>query len=426
MKSKHCLILILFVCCGINFPEQAWSQTFQDTGLFSFTGSHNPLRRPILREFLPGDGVKVGRFQIHPFFGVAEIFTDNAFRVKDKRQSDFLTTIAPGIQAYRPFGGQHSLLLDYRAAQFLHAKFSENNAFAQHAVGQLKLQFPGRLEIYFQGGHVEGFDPRGSNLDSRNDNITKWRSENFFGQASLRSSRARVRLRSLYTRRHFKNNGQDAPRDRKTIRADVTGFLQATNTVAGLLGVTISNFTYDENKQLDSFSYGGFTGIELAPDRQLSGLIRVGYSILTFDRAPKDQPDGSDLSRGGTQQERLTFNGRLNWRPTTQQFISVRPFRNIRQSGVENQSTFVQTGVSLIANHRFTDRLELRTGFLYSKNDFEGSRRDNRYRWRMGLDYRTVQWLGFGVNYYFSKRSSTDDNFDFYSNTISVAAQALF
>ena len=74
---------------------------------------------------------------------MAEIFTDNVFREKNGRRSDFLTTIAPGIQANLPFGGKHSLLLDYRAAQFLYSKFTENNVFAQHGVGHVRFNFPG-------------------------------------------------------------------------------------------------------------------------------------------------------------------------------------------------------------------------------------------------------------------------------------------
>ncbi len=449
MKRCHGLALIFFVCCEIVLPLHVWAQAFSDTGIFSFTGSHNPLRRPIFREFLPGEGLKVGRVQLHPFLGVAEIFTDNAFRTNTQRQFDVLTTVAPGIQANLPFGGRHSFLLDYRAAQFLYGKFTQNNVFAQHGVGQVRFNFPGGLRIRFQGGHIEGFDPRGSDLDIQDNDITKWRATNFLGQAILSSSRGRIRLRTRYTRLHFKNNGQDSRRDRRNARIDLTGFLNMTQTTSALLGVSISNNDFDENKQLDSFSYGVFTGIELAPTRQLSGEVRVGYTILNFKRAPIEQgpqipdplnpgefiDDPSDegtqlrsagLTLGGKQQKRFILRGNIIWRPTTQRSINLRLFRTIRQAAVFDTSTFVQTGVSLRGNQQFTNRLGLIGDFLYINSNFEGSRRDHRFRWSVGLAYRTVQWLGFRLMYSFAKRASTESQFEFYSNTISVSAQALF
>ena len=130
------------------------------------------------RQRLPGEGLKIGRVEVNPFLGVGEVYTDNVFRRDTRRKSDFLTAIAPGIQGYLPFGGTHSLLLDYRAAQFLYAKFNENNALAQNGLGHLTLNFPGGLNINLQGGHVEGFDPRGSEVDSQQRDITKWRGDN--------------------------------------------------------------------------------------------------------------------------------------------------------------------------------------------------------------------------------------------------------
>lgn len=419
------LVLLFLVCFESVLPLKGWAQSFQDTGTFSFSGAHNPLRRPRLRSFLPGKGLRVGQVQLHTFLGVAEAFTDNVFRTKNQRDSDFLTTIAPGAQAYISFGGKHSFLLDYRAAQFLYAKFSENNAFTQNGIGQMRLNFPGGLKLAIQGGHVDGFDRRGSALDSQDRDITKWRATNLMGVASLSGTRGRIRLRSRYSRLHYKNNGQDVRRDRKSARADLTGFVKVTQALSTLLGVNINNNTYDENKQIDSFSYGIFTGFELDPSRQLGGEVRIGYSILNFDNAPVEQDPNSGLSRGGTQQKRIILNGNLLWRPTTRQNINFGAFRNIRQSGVGGTSTFVQTGADISAFHRITNRLGLRGGGQYFHNKFVQSRTDNRFRLRIGLDYKTVQWLGFGLNYYFERRSSTDSAFDNFANTVSISVQGF-
>jgi hypothetical protein len=405
-------------------PVEGWTQAVQ-TGLFYFTGSQAPLRREIFREFLPGDGLKVGRVQIHPFVGVAQSFTDNVFRTNKNRKTDYGTAIAPGIQAYLPIAGKHSFLLDYRAAQILWKNFNENNAFAQHGSGHLKFNFPGGLKFDFQGGRIDAFDRRGSEVDIQDRDITKWRIHSFLSQAQVSGRRGSIRLRSLYADLHFKNNGQATTRDRKRIGGNVTVFLNATPTISPFFGARIVNITYDDNKQLDSFSYGGFTGFRVAPSRLLSGQFRIGYTILNFDRAPVQQPPGSDLSNGGKQQKALTMRGNLNWRPTSRFSLSVQPFRNIRQSAVFDTATFVDTGVWIFAKQKLGDRMAVRGRVNYRNANFEGSREDNVIRTSLGLDYRIVKWLGFRFDYIFSKRFSNESRFENYSNTILISVQAL-
>jgi len=424
LKFSYFLGLLFFVCCEMFLPIEGRAQSVQ-TGVFYFTGSHQPIRNAIFREFLPGEGLKVGRVQIHPFVGVAQSYTDNVFRRNKDRKTDYGTAIAPGIQAYLPFAGKHSFLLDYRAAQILWKNFTGNNVFASHGLGHMKLNFPGRLKFNFQGGRVDGFDPRGSEVDIQDREITKWRINNFLSQVQLSGRRGSIRLRSLYADLHYKNNGQAPIRDRKQVRGNLMVSFHATPTISTFLGTRISNTTYDENKQLDNFAYGVFTGFELAPSRLLAGYFRIGYTILNFDRAPVQQPPGSVLSNGGNQRKSLTMRGRLQWRPTPRFFLQIQPFRSIRQSAVFDTSTFILTGVSIYARHILSDRLAVRGRVRYAHADFEGGRDDHRFTLRTGLDYRTVQWLGFRLDYIFAKRFSNQNRFEFYNNTILVSVQVL-
>lgn len=424
------LVLTLLVICEFILPVRGRAQSFSDTGTFYFTGAHNPLRAPIFREFMVGphvgDGLKAGPVQLHPYLGVAEVFTDNVFRRDTRRRSDFLTTIAPGLQALLPFGGgQHSVLLDYRAGQFLYNKFPENNALAQDAIGHLSLNYPGGLSIDLQGGHIEGFDARGSEVDSQQEDITKWNINSFLSQIKFSGPRAGVRLSTSYTDVHFKNNDQAPRRDRTRIRSRLTFLANVTPSTSALLGFLITDNNFDKNNQLDSFSYGAFTGFSLAPTRQLSGEFNIGIQIQNFDRAPKEQPPGSDLSSGAKQQRALYMQGNLHWNPTSRLNFSVYPFRRISQSAVFNTATFVQTGVNLLGRQILTDRVDLLGNFQFMNIDFDTTRSDNRFRWRMGVGYRTVKWLGFRLNYQFEKRNSNEDNFDYYSNTVMVSIEAI-
>lgn len=439
LKRKWLLALLLAFLFGSEFflPVKGQAQSFSDTGLFYFTGSHQPRRSLFFREPLEGpgigDGIKAGPVRLHPFLGVAEVFTDNVFRRNTDRKSDSLTTIAPGLQAFMPFGGgKHSVLLDYRAAQFLYNKFTQNNALAQDAVGHLSLNYPGGLAIDVEGGRIEGFDPRGSEVDTQQTDITKWNINHGTSQVHFTGQTFGIRLRSSFQELNYTNNGQSAPRDRTRVDANLSLFVSVTPTTRGILGVRVINYDYDTNKQQNSFGYGVFTGFSLAPTRRLSGEVNVGYQILNFDHAPidKDSVRGQDLiakrlSLGATQQTSLYMQGRLLWNPTTRLNIYMVPFSSIQQSAVQGTSTFRQTGAFANARQMFTDRLGLQANIYYSNDNFNTNRTDNRFRLRIGPEYRTVKWLGFRLDYIFETRSSNVANFDYNSNSIMLSIQGI-
>ena len=427
LKFSYGLVLLFLVCCEMFLPIKGWTQSLGGSGVFYFTGGqHRPIRfLGLFRERLPGEGVKIGRVEVNPFLGVGEAYTDNVFRRESNRKSDFLTIIAPGVQGYLPLGGKHSLLLDYRAAQFLYAKFNENNVLAQNGLGHLTLDFPGGLKINLQGGHIEGFDPRGSEVDSRQRDITKWREEDIRTQVELTGANMGIRLNVFYGDLHFKNNDQAEPRDRKYTSANLQLFVPTRFGFSPSLGVGVATENYDDNNQLDSFLYNVFGGFRLTPNRQLTGQLFAGISILNFDNAPVVQPPGSNLNSGGDGQKAFFMTGNLRWRPTSRLRIRFSPFSSIRQSAVFDTSTFRQTGLQLSANQAFHKRLSARARFRYTNDDFEEGRTDNRFRWKMGLAYRTVKWLGFHLDYIYSKRFSTEREFEFSSNTILFTVQGV-
>ncbi len=438
-KWPFALILIFLVACEVFSPVRGQAQSFSDMGLFYFTGSHRPIlnRGGLFREYMTGnglgDGIKAGPVQLHPFLGVSEVYTDNVFRRDTNTKSDFLTAIAPGIQAFMPFGGgKHSVLLDYRAAQFLYAKFTENNALAQDALGHVSLNYPGGLAIDLQGGHLEGFDPRGSEVDTQQKDITKWNVNHFIGQVEFSGQKAGIRLRTNFDDVNYTNNGQAAPRDRTRAGANLSVSVAVTPSSRALLGVRIVNNDYNTNKQQNSFGYGAYTGFSLAPTRQLSGEINVGYQVLNFDHAPIDEDSARGqallargLSLGSEQRTFFYMRGNLDWNPTSRLSFRLRPFSTINQSAVQNTSTYKRIGVDVYGKQSFTNRLAIRGNFYYANDNFNTNRTDDRFRFRIGPEYRTVKWLGFRLDYIFEKRTSNISNFEFNSNTFMLSIQGI-
>lgn len=435
-------LVSLVMIIGLSTFGKGWAQVSSGlcwpglSKMFYFPGSETPFF-PSLNKFVPicpGEGLKAGPVKLHPFLWAAEAYTDNVFRTNTGRESDFIHTIAPGIQAQLPLGGRHVLVFDYRAMQFFHQQTSGNDVLAQDASGQVVLDFPGGLKINLQGGHIEGFDPRGTDLDLQAPEITKWNTNSFRGQGVLSRPWGRIRLRVRSTQWNFENNNQAPKRDRMVSTANLTLFRSLTPKTSILVDLQVRKQNYDQNKQLDSFKYRVRTGLRWAATGKTTGEIQVGYEVLNFDRAPISQPAGSVLSSGGNGQEALSVSGNLTWRPTSRLTVNLRPFRRIRQAVVFDTSVSTKTGLGFSARQAIGTRMIVSGTLTFSHNEFSKDqntgettkRTDYLGGARIGVEYRTVRWLGLQIGYGFQKRSSTLDKFDYYVNTLMVGIQGKF
>ena len=424
------VLIVPILCVGVE--KRAGAQV--SPAIYTFTGNSGILSETRFRRKIPGEGLTVGPLRFHPFLGVAEVYTDNAFRVDTNKQSDFVHTISPGIQGQLKLGKRHEFLVDYRAHQQYSQRFSVNNVLSQEAFGLLTLDFPGDLTVDLQGGHVEGFDPRGSVLDIQENDITTWNTNTFLGRVEWFGSSFGLGLTASSTSRNFENNNQALPRDRWSHTANFTIFGSITSKTSALLNFGLEKEIYDQNKQLDSFTYGVSAGLRWSVTGKTTGNIRAGYSVLNFDRARVEQPSGSELNSGGDKVEALSITGDFRWSPTTRLNINIRPFRSIEQSAVFDTSTFVRTGVFIRARQAIGARTSLTGTFRFSQDEFEedddrssssGDRRDFRVLGGIGIDYRAVRWLGIRFNYNYEQRNSNFDRFDFYANTIMISIQGL-
>ena len=404
------------------------------TPIFPFTGPSVPLGSARLKPIFPEEGLKIGPVQIHPFLGISEVFTDNAFRTNSARETDFITVIAPGIQARLPFGEQHQFVAHYNATRLFYVRFPGNDALVQDAWGRFNLNFPGGVAIDLQGGHTEGFIPRGNELDIQQPEISKWNTNTFFGQAEYFTNLIGTRLRVRSTRWNFVNNGLGPTLDRLTNAASVTFFGAVTPKTFLLLNLGLLDQIYDQNKQLDSLSLIVTTGIRVRATAKTTGEIRFGYQVLNFDRAPLATSPGPGLSVGGNKQEIFRVFGRFNWQPWSRLLINVQPFRTIQQAAVFDSSVFTQTGVALGAKQTIGTRTFLNGNFRFSSDDFDSpvtvngvteSRQDTRFTLGGGLEYRTIKWLGLRMDYFFQQRSSTVEQFGFFANTIMLSIQGF-
>jgi len=422
----HYVIILIAMLVILGDSQMSWSQVSGSSVTLPFVGGWSPSPGGFTSVFQE-KGVALGPFRVHPFFGLGETFTDNVFRTKNNRKSDFIHFLAPGIQIQLP-RGRHQFIVDYRASQQLNQRFSGNDALTQDATGQVLLNFAHGVTLKFQGEHIEGFDRRGSQLDLQTPDLTRWNTNSVIGEAEFLGSWAGVRINAQSVQLNYENNNQAPARDRMSHDLDVTFFGSLTSKTYALLSIGASKNDYDTNVQLDNTSYRMSTGLRWAATGKTTGEIQVGYEILNYDRAPVLQPTGSLLSDGGDKQEILRVSGALSWHPTSRTAVTFSPFRLLEQSAVFDTEVFTRTGVNLGASQQIGSRTTIGGNFTVNQNEFSNNnssasssaRTDMRYGAGVTLKYRAVRWLGFGIGYSFEQRNSTLDRFEFFSNTITL------
>jgi hypothetical protein len=405
------------------------------TPTFPWTGIY-PLYPGSFTSVIPEDRILVGPLQLHPFMGVAEMFTDNVNRTNTKR-SDFFTTLAPGIQAQLPFARRHLLVADYRTnIQFYH-RTPSNNVQDQTASGLLEFNLANGLRLDFQGEHKLGHDPRGTALDLLAVEVNKWTTNGFTGRAEYEGGEVGVALTVQSLRWHYLNNDLSSIRDRMSHYAGLRFSGKVFPNTSGLVDFSVRQEIYDENKNLDSAIYTISTGAKWEVTGSTVGEFLVGYQFLKFTQAEVNQP-GPVLSlfrRDEDSSSGLFLSGRIYWNPLSGLAFTVQPFRAIQQTVVTGTTFFTATGINLSVVRELTERIDLTGNLGFEQDKFSTpagavavvpARTDTLKNIAVGLNYRAVKWIGVGLQYVFEDRSSTLAQFDYQANTVMVSVQALF
>ncbi|NGZ01495.1 MAG: hypothetical protein CV090_00400 [Nitrospira sp. WS238] len=422
-----------------QFADPALLGSLYLTPQWPMTGYY-PLYPGTLAGALPGNGVLVGPLQLHPHMGVAQMYTDNVFRTNSNRTSDFLTTLSPGIQARLPFGGFHSLLIDYRTNLQYYSRTPSNDVQDQAAVGAVKFDFPGGLKLDLQGEHRLGHDPRGSAVDNVNTQrlgVNKWTADGVSGHAEYVGAQSSVGLHVQTFRWQYLNNNQGSIRDRLMNRADLMFSRNVTDKLALRATVGVQQSLYDRNKNLDNVIYTFSGGATWNVSEVTSGEILVGYQHVQFTRAQVDQPPPlNQFFRDKDTYSNLYAMGRLHWQATPLLRITLQLFRSVQQTVASGSLFYTATGVNLTAKHELTDRITGTINFGYEHDNFQGvrsettiggsDRNENLRNVAVGVNYQAVKWLGLGAQYIFEDRHSTLPQFTYQANTMMLFAQTLF
>lgn len=351
----------------------------------------------------PVYALRVGSFEVNPFFSMKEEYTDNVFNTNLDEKADFYTTLSPGLKVLFPRQKKrYKLELFYQADLERYHRYSSEDANNHKAKGELEIKFPGGLDLGLSDEFTINHDPRGVNIAEELD----FYKNNIFSFSMGYSFAERFKVRFDYT-----NYLLDYEADRNSFRDRTDNsfafyvyykFLPKTSVFIEYEHVIVD---FDESNDFDSKEEHFFGGITWEITGKTKGTIKGGYGIKDFEGAIEG-------FKGYISEIDIDHNF------TPRHSIKIKAVRKTNETNVFGSDFFVTTGMAIDYFQRLTNKITLRASTSYGRDSFRGeiSRRDHTWTGGARIVYEIRKWLITEAGYLYTKRNSTVDDFDYKNN----------
>jgi len=378
---------------------------------------------------------------VHPYITFGGEYTDNLYNVKDDIISSYIGRIAPGIWFSLPRtkqipitivphnsspGGLQLQLQDYEGTDRYQAyalggldfiSYSENSAlndtdgklegvFRYNMRGGLSLQVLDRL-TYGQDRFEIGSLVR--------DNLRRYTSNLAMGTADYLMTE-KVRIRFDYS--NFMLNYDDQindPFDRDDNTFDLYGYYIYSLKTSFFLEYRFTDVTYDYEAAKDNTQNYLYGGITWDTTEKLALLFKAGYQSRNYER---------DLVAENYDWGGLTFDLQALYRWTEKTQFKLDMYRTSEESDSSLAVDKVVLGAAFGYQQNYTEKLTGVIDFIYENADYsqiiDNTRDDTSYYFRPALRYLFREWLMAELAYVYNKRDSTDDIFDYTTNSVII------
>lgn len=389
----------------------------------------------------------VGGGYVHPFISISGEYTDNLYNVDLNTTSNFLTTISPGIWLSVPrrkevplhvapnntsAGGLQTGLPDYESFDRINAYVlgaldykmysddSDLNDWGGIAEGLFRYNLRGGLSL----GIVDRFTRGQDRFDISSSTAEQLRM--YYSNVAIADAdwliteklRAKVEYSNFYldyddTIDEFMNRSDNS--------FSVYGFFNYSLKTSLFLQYQYIDVSYDTAELKDNEQDYFYGGINWVSSEKASLHFKAGYQQRTYRDSVIDAlVEASDAVKNDGFALELTF----QYKVTDKTGITLGASNKIEESdSYDALNKDVITGTFRYEQEftqRFTGILDLR----YENADYgmrEGSRDEDRYVARPALQYVLKDWLMAEIAYMYDTRDSSDDYFDYSSNTISFS-----
>jgi len=381
-------------------------------------------------------GIKRGYF--HPMLSLSVSYTDNLYNLDEDRVENVLTVIAPGIWMSYPrrdeeplaiashnssAGGLQYMLEDYEAtdryelylkaaAQYKHySDDSELNDFEYGIEGMGRYNFPGGLTLQITDQYTRSQDR--FDLGYQDSSLLHlFYSNLLIGTADWKITE-KFRIKgdvSLFFLRYDDDEFDYLERD--DLFLELYGYFNWTKKTSIFLNYKYGMIAFDTYNDYDSEQHLLYAGIKWDSTKKTSLYAKAGFQDKQYTN------DGSTFA----DQFGLALEAQLRYRYSEKTIFQFTLYKkNEETDSLQAQDKNVW-GASFSYDQEYTDKLKgtFRTKFEYADyTEISGEERDE---WRLVLEpkirFAFRDWINAELGYRFDKRDSTQDRFDYYSNTI--------
>ncbi len=388
-------------------------------------------------------GMEGGYF--HPYASIQEQYTDNLYNLDTPKTSNYLTTLTAGLWLATPrkkeipisittnnssAGGLQQQLKDYQGT----------DRYLAYALGELDYKnFSSDSNLNVTDGLLEGlfrYNLRGGLSLQAVDRFT--RGEDRFDIGTVQPQHLQGKYTSNYVvgtadwqitdkvRAKFDYSNfvlnYDETFDKFKTRVDnaidLYGYYDYSVKTAFFLEDQYIDVSYDSAKENDNKQNFVYGGINWKTTEKLSLLAKAGVQSIKYDNNLLVNNNRDSYSG-------LALDMQAQYKFTEKTQFSLDLYRSNQETDSAVAAGKTVTGVKAGYHQKYTDKLSGQINLGYEDGDYQQlvsqSRDDREIIFQPALQYLFREWLQAELSYTFDKRDSTDNLFDFQSNTVMLS-----
>ncbi|MBC8317774.1 MAG: outer membrane beta-barrel protein [Desulfobulbaceae bacterium] len=381
----------------------------------------------------------------HPFLTVSKFYSDNIYNTDDNTESDYISTISPGIWLALPrvkeelldfetssvaSGGldldldtgkdfkRYQIYFYYSPEFYMYSDNSDEDLTKQRAEGMLQYNLRGGLTLEFVDQYIKSMDVRGTGISTEQDKF----STNFFMFRASYDIGPKLEFMADFS--NFNVNydaSQNDYRDREddSWSAYVWYELGASTSIfAQYQNVDVS---YDLNSYYDSSMDRFYGGLSWDMTAKSSGTVKVGSSSKDYDNSLLSDVDD------------VIVELQLDYIFSSKTDFELRAFRQNSESNIAGVNSILRSLFNAKVTYKPIDRITCILDLEYVEDDYDGAlnyggflkeRKDSSYLLSPSVEYRFKEWLTAKAAYYYIERDSNFSDFDYSTNTFLISLTA--
>ncbi len=378
------------------------------------------------------------RYFLRPFISLTEHYTDNLFKTKDDKHSDFITILSPGILISVPglkeiiltetsnvspggfpssrfikrYPGRLQSYLFYATNIEFYSKHSSDNFISHRAEGMLQYNFRGGISVDLFNQFTKSYDDWGTGeFFTRNEYLS-----NLFSLALSYEMSDKTLLRFDYSNynlnyKEFKNRFRD--------RTDnyLSGYLfYKFRPRLSLFGqYEFIDIVYKEDILSNSGEHNFYCGARWNISEKTTGHIKVGYGVREFDLQELKNEKG------------YLFETHLDYLFTPKTSLRLSASRRNNETDISRADYIVSDNIRASYMQKLTSKITANISLSYTEDNYKGtitidgiSKKLHYIYHKAGisLDYVMRERLKMRLGYDYSRRNSNFDIFDYTANTV--------